>query len=236
MKAMVFAAGVGSRLRPLTDGRPKALVDIGGVPMLEIVIRRLIRAGVDEMVVNVHHFPEKIEEFLKAKKNFGIRVELSRETELLETGGGLKRVAPFFADGRPFIVHNVDVLCDLDLARLVHAHESGGALATLSVRDRASSRRLLFDEQGCLIGREPGAGGRPLAFDGIHAISPEIFAKFTESGRFSITDSYLRLAAAGEPIRAFRADESYWRDIGGTDKLEAAQQDVRAGRFAVMPG
>src|SRR5581483_4653603 len=151
MKAMVFAAGVGSRLRPLTDERPKALVEVGGVSMLEIVVRRLIHAGVDAIVVNVHHFPEKIEAFLKAKRNFGIRIELSRETELLETGGGLKKVARFFDDGRSFLVHNVDVLSDLDLGRLRKAHESQTALATLAVRDRPSARRLLFDERGRLV-------------------------------------------------------------------------------------
>lgn len=231
MRAMVFAAGVGSRLRPLTDDTPKALVEIAGTPMLEIVIRRLLKFGVDAIVVNVHHHPEKIESFLRSKRNFGIRIDVSREeTERLETGGGLKKAASFFSGGAPFFAHNVDVLCDADLGGMLAAHSKKKALATLAVRDRPSSRRLLFDAGGRLAGREPGAG-TPLGFDGIHVISPAIFSKMTEAGVFSITDVYLRLAAAGERIMAYRTDGSYWRDIGGMDKLEAARADIEAGRY-----
>lgn len=230
MKAMVFAAGVGSRLRPLTDERPKALIEIGGVPMLEIVVRRLMKAGVDSIVVNAHHLPEKIDAFLKSKSYFGARIDISREPVLLETGGGLKKVAEFFNEEGAFLVHNVDVLSDLDLTSLIQAHKESGALATLAVRDRPSARRLVFDDRGRLAGREPEAG-TPLGFDGIHAISSAIFPKMKEEGIFSITDVYLRLAREGERIQAFRADGSYWRDIGGADKLEAARADVSTGRF-----
>ncbi|MBI3552553.1 MAG: NTP transferase domain-containing protein [Elusimicrobia bacterium] len=232
MKAMVLAAGVGSRLKPLTDAKPKALIEIGGKTMLEIVIRRLIAAGVDEAIVNVFHFPDQIADFLNGRKNFGIRIELSRETELLDTGGGLKNAAAFFADGKPFLLHNVDVFSEVDLTKLYKRHLENKALATLSVRSRKSSRMFLFDKTGTLCGWEsknegklewakgPVAGAERLAFDGIHVVSPAIFTKMTETGVFSITKAYLRLASAGETIRAFRADDYFWQDAGGLGKLE----------------
>ncbi len=232
MKAMVLAAGVGSRLRPLTDEKPKALVEVGGKPMLEIVIRRLMAAGVDEIVVNVFHFPDLIAAFLKGRKNFGIRIELSRETELLDTGGGLKNAAAFFDDGKPFLLHNVDVFSGVDLQKLYAQHLAKKALATLSVRTRKSGRLFLFDKEDKLSGWESKNEGKVvwtktpvpqaerLAFDGIHALSPDIFPKLIETGVFSITQAYLRLASAGEEIKAFRADEYLWRDIGGLGKLE----------------
>ena len=235
MKAMVLAAGIGSRLKPLTDAKPKALVDIHGTPMLELVLRRLIAAGVDYAVVNVFHFPEQIEAFLKGRKNFGITIELSRETELLDTGGGLKKAAPFLADDKPFFLHNVDVFSDVNLAMIYHRHQESGALATLAVRARHSGRRLLFAGDGQLCGWEGRDGrtqwaGAPvkdaerLAFDGIHVISPALFGKLSEEGVFPIVGSYLRLAGQGEKIRAFRSDDYYWRDIGGLGKLEEVRR------------
>lgn len=236
---MVLAAGIGSRLRPLTDACPKALIEVGGVAMLELVVRRLIAAGTSEIIVNVFHFPELIADFLKSKNNFGIRVELSRETALLDTGGGLLKAAPFFDDGKPFLVHNVDVLSEVDLGRLHKTHLESGALATLSVRSRPSGRYLLFDGQGRLCGREAKGGERiwarapvdnaqRLAFDGIHVISPEIFPKMTESGVFSIIAAYPKLAGEGETIAAFRADDYYWKDIGGLSGLsDARAQETR---------
>lgn len=232
---MVLAAGIGSRLRPLTDIRPKALIEIDQVAMLEIVILRLIAAGVGEIIVNVYHLPQTIEDFLKSKKNFGIRIELSREIDLLDTGGGLLKAAPFFDDGKPFLLHNVDVFSEVDLKKLYKTHLENGALATLSVRARESGRYLLFDDHGLLRGRETADGARQwagslagktekLAFDGIHVISPGIFPKITESGAFSMITTYLRLAGQGEKIAAFRSDEYYWKDIGRPTGLA----DVRA--------
>ena len=242
MKAMVLAAGVGARLRPLTAERPKALIEIEGVAMLELVFRRLISAGVTEAIVNTFHLPEKIGEFLKAKRSFGIRVELSRENELLDTGGGLKKAAWFFDDGKPFFVHNSDVFSAIDLQAMHRFHVQSGALATLAVQARDSGRRLLFDEQGLLCGREaegrrelarPAAAFERLGFSGIHVISPELISKMTEEGVFSINKTYLRLAAAGEKIQAFRCDGSFWRDIGAPEKLEEAR---RLAREQGLPG
>jgi len=234
MKAMILAAGVGSRLRPLTDSTPKALLDVGGVPMVERVIRRLTVAGVTELVVNLFHLGDRIVEFLASKGNFGLRIEFTREVELLDTGGGLKNAAWFFDDGRPFFLHNVDVLSDIDLDGLLRLHRQVGALATLAVQSRPGSRQLLFDPSGRLCGRESSEGVEwatgpvndveRLAFTGIHVIDPRILPKMTETGAFPITRTYLRLAGDGGRIVAHRADGRYWQDIGSPDKLEAARK------------
>jgi len=232
MKAMIFAAGLGTRLRPLTDALPKALVDINGVPMLELVLRRLAAAGVKEFMINTHSFHEKIETFVR-KSALGLKISLSREEAFpLETGGGLKKAAAFFNDGKPFFAYNSDVYSELDLGGLYAAHRSSGALATLAVRERPSKRHLLFDERLELKGREGGAapaGLRPLAFSGIQVLSPEIFPKMTEDGVFSITGVYLRLAAAGEKIKGYEDKSGFWCDIGDLERLEAVRLRAAAG-------
>lgn len=239
MKAMILAAGVGSRLRPLTDDTPKALIDVGGAPMIQHVIRRLKAAGVDEIVVNLFHLPDRIVDFVASKGHFGLRIEFAREAELLDTGGGLKNAAWFFDDGRPFFLHNVDVLSEIDLGALLRRHREVRALATLAVQTRRSSRRLLFDKGGQLCGREspegvewasgPVAPVEPLGFTGIHVIDPAIFPRMTETGVFSINRTYLRLAAEGERIVACRVDGQSWHDIGSVEKLAQARRLV-AGR------
>jgi NDP-sugar pyrophosphorylase family protein len=245
MKAMILAAGLGTRLRPLTDDRPKALITVGGRTMLEIAIRRLLASGVTEVIVNAHHFADQIEDFLNGREAFGMRVEISRESDLLDTGGGLKHAAWFFLESGPerdasFVVHNVDVISSIDLARMVRNHSDSSALATLAVAARDSSRQLVFDENGDLCGRRAGRDAqmelvRPahethlLAFSGIHVISPRIFSLMHESGAFSVIDAYLRLAAEGEKIAAFRADEYYWRDLGKPESIAAAERDIAGG-------
>src|SRR5229473_1285608 len=157
MKAMILAAGLGTRLRPLTDNIPKALVELNGRTLLEITIERLKSFGVTETIVNVHHLAEKVAAFLKSKTNFGIRIELSREDDLLlDTGGGLKKAAWFFQEensAEPFLLHNVDVLTTIDFRQMLEAHKKSSALATLAVQQRPSSRQLLFDDKGFLCGR-----------------------------------------------------------------------------------
>jgi len=250
MKAMILAAGLGTRLRPLTDDRPKALVEINERTLLEITLSRLRTFGVSEVIINVHHFADMIVEYLKTKDNFGMRIEVSREEALLDTGGGLKKAAHFFFEDssrpdssreEPFIMHNVDVLSTIDLGRMVQFHRENQALATLAVQDRKTSRYLLFDNQLRLCGRRSGNGGaselvRPshrsqqlqaLAFSGIHVISPRVLEMMTEDGAFSIVTSYLRRAAQGEKILAFRADEYYWRDLGSPENVAQAAQDLR---------
>ncbi len=162
MKAMILAAGLGTRLRPLTDDRPKALVEINGRTLLEITLSRLRSFGVREVMINVYHFADLIVECLKTNDNFGMRIEVSREEALLDTGGGLKKAAYFFVEesGRseePFIVHNVDVISTIDLRRMVQFHTENQALATLAVQDRKTSRYLLFDDHLQLCGRRSGA-------------------------------------------------------------------------------
>ncbi|MFZ0142733.1 MAG: nucleotidyltransferase family protein [Candidatus Sulfotelmatobacter sp.] len=243
MKAMILAAGMGTRPRPLTDNRPKALVTVAGRTLLEITLSRLRTFDVREVIINVHHFADKVVDYLKANDNFGMRVEVSREEVLLDTGGGLKKAAHFFLDDparldEPFILHNVDVISTIDLQRMLQFHRERGALATLAVQERETSRYLLFNEQGALRGRGAGrkreAGlGRPaaqvqaLAFSGIHVISPRIFSHMTEDGAFSIVDCYLRLAALGEKIVAFSADEYYWRDLGRPENIARVERDFK---------
>ncbi len=246
MKAMVLAGGLGTRLRPLTSDRPKALVEINGRTMLEITLARLRTFGVREVIVNAHHFADALTGYLEANKNFGMHVEISREDLLLDTGGGLKKASEFFlrdSSGEPFLLHNVDVLSTIDLGEMVREHKKHGALATLAVQDRTGSRHLFFDVNGELCGRRiskgdaeavtemarPAENPQALAFCGIHVISPRMLTLMREEGVFSIIDVYLRLAAAGEKIRAFRADEYYWRDLGRPEHLAQAGADVGSG-------
>ncbi|MGA3371199.1 MAG: nucleotidyltransferase family protein [Terracidiphilus sp.] len=249
MKAMILAAGLGTRLRPLTDDRPKALVEVAGRTLLEITLARLCSFGVREVIVNAHHYAEKIVDYLQANDNFGMRIEVSSEEELLDTGGGLKKAAHFFLkDGgslqEPFILHNVDVISTIDLGRMMRFHLEQDALATLAVQERESARQLLFDEHGQLCGRRAGRDekdefARParetqaLAFCGIHVISSRIFAKMEEQGAFSIIAAYLRLASLGEKIIAFRADECYWRDLGWPESIIEASRDLVSGKYTL---
>lgn len=238
MKAMVLAAGLGTRLRPLTNDRPKALVEVGGRTLLEITLTRLREFGVREVIVNVHHFADRVVEYLKTHDNFGMRIEVSREDEqLLDTGGGLKKAAWFFLErpDEPFILHNVDVITTIDLAQMLQFHREQQVLATLAVQDRKTSRYLLFDDQDLLCGRRAGIDGeeelvrtaprvRALGFSGIHIISPRLLTAMTEDGVFSIIDSYLRLAGTAEKIVAFRVDEYAWRDVGRLEDLQRADE------------
>jgi len=241
MKAMILAAGLGTRLRPLTDERPKALVEVGGRTLLELTLARLRSFGVGEVIINVHHFADMIVEYLARNGNFGMRIEISREEDLLDTGGGLRKAAHFFlensrAAGTPFLVHNVDVISTIDLQRMLRFHIESQALATLAVQDRHASRYLLFDPELRLCGRRSGNNRedevirpcdkiRPLAFCGIHVISPALLSLLKEEGAFSITDAYLGLAAQGMFITAFRADEYSWRDVGSLANLRQAAED-----------
>jgi len=267
MKAMILAAGLGTRLRPLTDTRPKALVEIAGRTLLEITLTRLRAFGITKVIINVHHFADLVIDYLKSNKNFGMRIEISREEILLDTGGGLKKAAWFFLKnsasanpGRPdstqmdepFLLHNVDVLSTIDFARMLQFHKERGALATLAVQSRETSRPLLFDNHLQLCGRRVdnkdtlipipphaviSSEARnlsstplyPLAFSGIHIISPRFLPMLTEEGVFSIIPAYLRLASQGQPILAFRADAYYWRDLGRPPDLAQATEDMKEG-------
>ena len=245
MKAMILAAGLGTRLRPLTNDRPKALVEVAGQTLLEITIARLKQFGVREVIINVHHFAGMMIEYLKARNNFGIRIEISQEDVLLDTGGGLKKAAWFFLEDsaeQPFIVHNVDVVSTIDLGTMVESHRKSNALATVAVQQRETSRYLLFDDHMQLCGRrivkekkiemvKPTQGAKELAFTGIHVISPRLLGMMSEGGVFSVIDPYLRLAGQGEKISGYRADGSYWRDLGKPENIAAAAEDMRQKVF-----
>lgn len=239
MRAMILAAGLGTRLRPLTNDRPKALVEVSGRTLLEITLLRLQSFGIRDVIVNVHHFADAVVDYLKSKNDFGMRIEISREQTLLDTGGGLKQAGWFFLEDKrqePFVLHNVDVISTIDLARMTKFHVEGGALATLAVQDRRTSRHLLFDEHNQLCGRQSadhppefarsGRETRQSAFSGVHIISPRLLELMKQEGSFSIIDSYLHLSREGEKILAFHADEYYWRDLGKPESVAQAAHDI----------
>jgi len=226
MKAMILAAGLGTRLKPITDTIPKALVEINGKTLLEHSIDHLRSFGVKEAIINVHHFPDMIISFLKEKKNFGLKIEVSDEREsLLDTGGGLKKAAWFFKGGGPFIVRNVDLLSNLDLGSMLDFHKRHKPVATLAVRNRETSRYMLFNERWELIGWTNVSTGEkklsrkdykrmhPLAFSGIQILDPSIIPLVTEEGRFSLIALYLRLSR-DHRICAFTDNDSFWFDAG----------------------
>ena len=238
MKAMIFAAGLGTRLRPLTDSMPKALVPVGGIPMLQRVIVKLKAAGISGFVVNVHHFARQIEDFLAENGNFGVSVEISRELERpLETGGGIRKAEPYLGGGR-FLVHNVDMLSDLDVRAFIAA-DRPSSLATLLVTDSdEADRYLLFDGDMRLAGwmnastgevRSPYSGLDPdscrkFAFAGIHILSHKVFSLFGKLGfgeRFSIVDFYLR-AAADYPVYGAVQPGLGLIDVGKPESLSVA--------------
>lgn len=237
MKALILAAGVGSRLAPLTDETPKALFAVGGVPLLERALLRLKAAGADSFVVNAHAHARKVADFCAGlSRRHGVPVSVSREDDLLlDTGGALKKASALLRGREPFFIHNADILSDIDLEVLYAAHKESGALVTLSVRDRESGRAYLFDAKGRFVGHDDGKAERTtwakgavpnaqrLPFDGIHVVSPGLLDKIMESGVFSITKTYLRLAASGFDIRAFRSDRWSWHDVGTPEKLTAAE-------------
>lgn len=240
---MILAAGLGTRLRPLTENRPKALVEVGGRTLLEITLARLRSFGITDVIVNAHHFAGMVREYLERNKNFGMNVALSDEEMLLDTGGGLKKAAYFFLEHsasseEPFLLHNVDVISTIDLERILRFHNEHSALATLAVQERKTSRYLLFQEDSELCGRRsasdssielvrPSRNVRALAFCGIHIISPRFPSMMTEEGAFSIITSYLRLAALGQKVMGFRADEYYWRDLGTPENVARAAEDLQ---------
>lgn len=250
MDGMILAAGRGTRLRPLTDTKPKALIEVGGVPMLERVARRMVAAGVDRLIVNVHHHADQVVDFIEARDGFGVDVRISREEgHPLETGGGLAHARGHFRKESPFLLHNVDVICDADLAAMVAAHmeadraaragsAEAGVLATLAVQQRDASRFLRFDQAGLqarVDTRESGGvdTARPVhgrtvdrAFAGIHVVSPAIFDGL-DRGAYSIIEPYLRLAGEGQRILPYDITGSLWLEIGDPDRLEMARRFFR---------
>lgn len=235
---MIFAAGLGTRLKPLTDNMPKALVPIEGKPLLQYTIERLSAAGFNEIIINIHHFGQQIIDFVEANNSFGIRIEFSDEREqLLDTGGGIKKASWFFDDKRPFMVHNVDILSNIDLKEVMLHHQNSNVAATLVCSERETNRYLLFNEQNHLRGwinkktgemKSPVAGFQPanyteLAFSGIQVLHPSIFREMDSfPDRFSIIDFYLSLSVTYK-ISAYNFRTGMILDVGRPESIEYAK-------------
>lgn len=239
MKAFILAAGLGTRLRPLTNNTPKALIRANDIPLMEIVIKQLKKYGFNEILINVHHFANQIINFLKEKNNFDIDIQISDETEkLLDTGGGLKKASWFFNKKEPFLLYNVDVISNINLSELYRTHIISKVLATLAVRNRKTFRYLMFDKNHTLCGwqniktgekrivRENSGDLNPLAYSGIQIISPGIFQLIDQieefskpNAKFSIIELYLQLAKNNK-ITGFRHDSTFWIDMGKMESFE----------------
>ncbi|MBQ0024851.1 MAG: NTP transferase domain-containing protein [Bacteroidales bacterium] len=242
MKALIFAAGLGTRLKPYTESMPKALVPVDGEPLLKIVMQKLIAAGYDDIVINVHHFADQVIDYVTANSGFGARVSFSDERDLLrETGGGLRHAAELLKDSDgPFLIHNVDIISNLDLDWFRRQFRPGD-LASILVSNRKTDRYFLFDEEGSLVGWENVATGevrspypgidldscRPLAFSGVHLVSPEVFPLLEEwPEKFSIVDFYLACCRTSTVRAAYSADLNLV-DVGKPDALSAARDLIR---------
>jgi NDP-sugar pyrophosphorylase family protein len=242
MKAMIFAAGLGTRLKPLTGTMPKAMVPIGGKPLIQHIIEKLKEAQFNEIIINVHHFADQIIDFVRVNNNFDVRIEFSDErNQLLDTGGGIKKASWFFDDNQPFLIHNVDILSNVNLVELYASHQKSDAMATLLVSNRKTSRYLLFNDENCFCGwinkqtgetKSPFSSFNPakyheLAFSGIHVLSPAVFSLMNDfSDRFSIIDFYLS-ACDKVDIRAYAPDSLLLLDVGKIDSLKEAEEMVK---------
>ena len=228
-QAMIFAAGLGTRLKPLTDTMPKALVRVGGQPLLWHVVQKLKSSGYDHIVVNVHHFADQIVDYLKANNHFGIDIQISDEsTGLLETGGGIKKALPLFDAESPILIHNVDILSNLDFATMDLTE------SVLFVSERKTKRYLQFDDNMRLVGWKnietgevKGREGRSLAFSGIHMIGPSMYPLFADwPERFPIMDFYLK-ACSNYIIRGIEVKDLKLMDVGKLDTLEQAETFIK---------
>jgi NDP-sugar pyrophosphorylase family protein len=234
MKAMILAAGYGTRLLPLTQNTPKALIEVGGKPLLELCIETLINFGFNEIVINVHHFAHQVVNFLNSK-TFDANIIISDETErLLDTGGGIFKARQFLDGNEPFLVHNVDIISNIDLAKLFNLHSHTDALATLAVNQRDSSRVLLFNPDMQLAGWRNMVTGKAIisnfspqltvyAFCGIHVISPVIFNAIKAKGVFSIVDAYLSLCKDYK-IQGVNQPNNFILDVGKPETIKIAEK------------
>ena len=238
LNAMIFAAGLGTRLKPYTNNKPKALVELAGKTLLERAIEKLKKLGVDRIVINVHHFANLIDDFLKENNNFGMDIRISDEREeLLDTGGGLKKAKELFIPNEPILIYNVDILSTIDLNKFINEHIASNTLVSMVMRDRKSSRYLYFNKENQLTGWTNNKTGErkvarpdmdqsdPLAFSGIHLVDPKIFNLIEEEGKFSIIDLYLRLAKT-EKMLAYKDQSDVWFDLGKPEQLKEAEKVI----------
>jgi NDP-sugar pyrophosphorylase family protein len=238
MKAMILAAGLGTRLQEYTKNKPKALVEVEGKPLIAHILEKLARAGYTTVVVNVHHFAQQITDYLSSN-NFGVKIQISDETSaLLDTGGGIQHAKTFLDGNEPFLVHNVDIISDIDIGMMMRKHIQSNALVTLAVGNRQSSRKLLFDPHLQLAGwknvithetiipDESKGNLTEYAFGGIHIMNPQIFNKIKAKGSFSIIDTYLTLCPT-EKIIGFDTSNNFVIDVGKVQNLKEAADFLR---------
>lgn len=236
MRAMILAAGFGTRLKPLTESTPKALIKIKDKTLLELQINKLKSEGFNQIIINVHHFADKVKDYLKQNNFFDCSIEISDESEkLLETGGGLKKAAHFFSDGKPFLVYNVDILSNISLKKLIEFHLALKGIATLAVQNRESSRKFLFDKSNILCGWLNEKSGKkiitrdeqseffPYSFSGIQVVDPKIFKYFPDKDIFSLVELYLT-AANREKIIGYVHNKDEWIDFGKMENLSEAER------------
>ncbi len=240
MKAMIFAAGYGTRLLPLTQETPKALVPVKSRPMLDWIINQLCFCGITDVIINTHHLHHKIESYLN-NQGYSIPITISYEETILGTGGGLFKTKDFW-NNESFLVYNSDILCNADLRHFITNHVQNKSLATLAVNNKVSSSMLLIDKKNILIGRHkngkqtiyrpPEGGVKKVGFCGIHMISPEIFLHISQPVEFSIIDEYFRLIKNGFKISTWDIKDAYWRDVGTPETLNAANREFPGITYA----
>lgn len=236
MRAMILAAGLGTRLKPLTNSTPKALIKIKEFTLLELQIKKLVSEGFDQIIINVHHFGDVVKNYLKQNNFFNCSIEISDESEkLLDTGGGLKKASLFFRDGEPFLVYNVDILSNISLRKLIKYHLASESIVTLAIQCRDSSRKFLFDKNNILCGwmnqksneniitRDEQSELFPYSFSGIQVINPKIFKYFPDKDIFSLVELYLS-AARKAKISGYVHNDDLWIDIGKLENLDKAEK------------
>ncbi|MBN1997286.1 nucleotidyltransferase family protein [candidate division KSB1 bacterium] len=245
MRAMILAAGFGTRLSPLTDKIPKALIPVGGKPLLEILLNKLLAQGFEQIAVNAHHHADKVSHFIKHySRKEKVKIAVSLEKKILDTGGGIKRMCRLLPGEKPVLVHNVDVLSSIDLSSMYRHFEETDNSALLAVLKHPSPRSLVFDQRMNLVGknqvdkeniysRRRSKGSLSVReFCGIQVISPKLFTTFPGE-KFSSIDVYLQSAERGSQIKGYAVDSCYWRDVGRFDDLEAAERDLASGKITL---
>lgn len=235
MKAMIFAAGLGTRFKPWTDEHPKALAIINNKSLLQRNIEYLQRNGINEIIVNVHHFADQVIEAIQTNNGWGSNIVISDEREmLLETGGGLLKAKELFKHDEPFLIINADILTDLYIPDMLSFHQQNSALITLAISNRDSSRNLLFNQHNRLCGWEnrntgeqkiaiPHQKVRSMAYDCVAIFEPKIFELITEQGKFSLTETYLSLAP-DYPILGYQQHQGHFIDVGKPESVSIAEK------------
>ncbi len=237
MNAMLFAAGLGTRLKPFTNDKPKALIEVNGITMLQMALKKMENAGIRKVVINVHHFSQLVVEEISRFRSDHMKVVISDESDqLLDTGGGLLKARPLFEIDSPIMLYNVDIITTANLKDFIKFHKTRNALASLMIKKRSTSRHLLFNDQMELSGWENINTGEkiitketdhyiPYGFQGIHIIEPDIFDLITESGKFPIMNLYLRLARE-RTLMGFESRDDLWFDIGTPEKLKNTRKTI----------